>query len=47
MFYCGMAVKEWEKCDHPWIEHAYWFPHCPYLLGRAILGAWFAFDLLS
>jgi hypothetical protein len=33
-FYCGMAVKEWEKCDHPWIEHAYWFPHCPYLLGN-------------
>jgi hypothetical protein len=31
-FYCAISINEWEKCDHPWIEHAYWFPHCPYLL---------------
>jgi hypothetical protein len=33
-FYCAISINELEKYDHPWIEHAYWFHYCPYLLGN-------------
>jgi hypothetical protein len=32
-FHCSISIIEWEKWDDPWIEHAYWSPHCPYVLG--------------
>jgi baculoviral IAP repeat-containing protein 2/3 len=30
-FSCDLALKDWEATDDPWIEHAKWFPKCPYL----------------
>jgi hypothetical protein len=31
-FYCGISLGQWLTEDDPWIEHARWSPHCPYLL---------------
>lgn len=31
-FYCGGGLKSWEAEDNPWIEHARWFPSCPFIL---------------
>ncbi|XP_067675407.1 baculoviral IAP repeat-containing protein 7-like isoform X2 [Haliotis asinina] len=28
---CGGALRNWQADDDPWIEHARWFPRCPYL----------------
>ncbi|XP_056015982.1 baculoviral IAP repeat-containing protein 7-like [Ostrea edulis] len=31
-FHCTLSLKHWEPGDDPWIEHAYWSPHCAYVL---------------
>ncbi|XP_076466818.1 baculoviral IAP repeat-containing protein 7-like [Babylonia areolata] len=33
-FCCDGALRSWEPGDDPWVEHAHWFPRCPYLLQR-------------
>lgn len=33
-FYCGGGLKNWQKDDNPWREHAKWFPHCPFVTLR-------------
>ncbi|KAK7447334.1 hypothetical protein BaRGS_00040192 [Batillaria attramentaria] len=30
-FFCGGGLKNWERNDNPWIEHARWFARCPYI----------------
>ena len=30
--YCNGGLKNWERYDDPWMEHAKWFPLCEYLL---------------
>lgn len=29
-FYCNGSLQNWGPNDNPMIEHARWFPHCPY-----------------
>ena len=29
-FYCNGSLQNWGPKDNPMIEHARWFPHCPY-----------------
>jgi hypothetical protein len=29
-FYCNGSLQNWGPSDNPMIEHARWFPHCPY-----------------
>lgn len=29
-FYCSGTLQKWAPTDQPMIEHARWFPHCPY-----------------
>ncbi|XP_076466319.1 E3 ubiquitin-protein ligase XIAP-like [Babylonia areolata] len=31
-FYCGGGLKSWDPEDRPWVEHARWFPKCPFVL---------------
>ncbi|XP_042321080.1 baculoviral IAP repeat-containing protein 7 [Sceloporus undulatus] len=31
-FHCDGALRNWERGDDPWIEHARWFPRCKFLL---------------
>ncbi|XKL62773.1 hypothetical protein PGB90_002606 [Kerria lacca] len=31
-FYCGGSLFGWADYDEPWIEHAYWFSNCPFVL---------------
>lgn len=31
-YHCGGGLKEWKESDDPWIEHAYWYPRCGYVL---------------
>lgn len=32
-YYCGGGLKDWdEEKDNPWIEHARWFPKCPFVI---------------
>ncbi|XP_034980047.1 baculoviral IAP repeat-containing protein 7 [Zootoca vivipara] len=31
-FYCDGALRNWERGDDPWMEHAVWFPRCKFLL---------------
>ncbi|XP_060086634.1 baculoviral IAP repeat-containing protein 7 isoform X1 [Heteronotia binoei] len=31
-FYCDGALRNWERGDDPWMEHARWFPRCKFLL---------------
>jgi len=31
-YYCGGGLMDWDPYDDPWVEHAKWFNHCPYLL---------------
>lgn len=31
-FFCGKILGHWEKDDDPWMEHAQWFPDCPFLV---------------
>ena len=33
-FYCGVGLQDWVDGDQPWIDHAYWSPHCEFLLGN-------------
>ncbi|KAH9487775.1 Baculoviral IAP repeat-containing protein 7 [Bulinus truncatus] len=30
-FFCGGGLRDWEHGDDLWVEHAKWFPKCPYL----------------
>ncbi|XP_062600772.1 putative inhibitor of apoptosis [Saccostrea cucullata] len=30
-FYCGGILWDWEPGDDPWVEHAKWFPDCPWI----------------
>ncbi|XP_061176472.1 baculoviral IAP repeat-containing protein 7-like [Saccostrea echinata] len=31
-FFCGGGLRNWEPGDDAWIEHARWFPKCPFLI---------------
>lgn len=31
-FYCDGGLRNWEVGDDPWVEHARWFPKCPFVL---------------
>ena len=31
-FHCGNGLRNWEKDDDPWEEHARWYPECNYVL---------------
>lgn len=31
-FACGVGLKDWEKDDEPWQEHAKWSSNCEYLI---------------
>lgn len=31
-FHCGGGLNEWKEFDEPWVEHAYWFPKCKFVL---------------
>lgn len=31
-FHCGGGLREWKVTDDPWIEHAYWFPMCHFVI---------------
>lgn len=33
-FYCGLGLKDWEKHDDPYEEHAKWSPNCEYLIQK-------------
>ncbi|KAI0216723.1 Baculoviral IAP repeat-containing protein 7, partial [Lamellibrachia satsuma] len=30
-FSCNGTVRNWERGDDPWTEHARWFPRCNYM----------------
>ena len=30
-FFCDGGLRNWERNDDPWLEHARWFPKCGYL----------------
>lgn len=30
-FQCGGSLNKWETDSDPWVQHAFWFPHCHYL----------------
>jgi hypothetical protein len=30
-FYCNGGLHQWSDNDNPWVEHARWFSHCPYV----------------
>jgi len=31
-FHCGEGLRRWEENDIPWVEHANFFPDCPYVI---------------
>ena len=31
-FSCGGTLSEWRPEDDPWVEHAYWYPKCTFLI---------------
>ena len=31
-FHCGNGLRNWEKGDDPWSEHARWYPDCHFVL---------------
>lgn len=31
-FHCGNGLRNWEKDDDPWQEHARWYPECNYVM---------------
>ncbi|XP_062596293.1 baculoviral IAP repeat-containing protein 7-like [Saccostrea cucullata] len=31
-FFCGGGLRNWEPGDDAWVEHARWFPKCPFLI---------------
>jgi len=35
-YQCGGGLRDWDKDDRSWNEHAYWFPNCP--LVQAVMG---------
>ena len=35
-FHCGEALSKWKPGDNPYVEHAYFYPHCLYI--RTMLG---------
>lgn len=30
-FFCGGGLRNWDRSDDPWTEHARWFPRCAFL----------------
>ena len=32
--FCDGGLRNWEKDDDPWVEHARWFKRCGYLLTK-------------
>lgn len=30
-YFCGGGLKNWDPDDQPWIEHAHWYPDCPFV----------------
>jgi hypothetical protein len=36
-FYCNGGIRNWDPMDEPIVEHARWFPKCPYI--RQLKGA--------
>ena len=33
-FYCDGGLRNWERNDDPWLEHARWFPKCGFLRNK-------------
>lgn len=33
-FHCGGGLNDWKEFDDPWVEHAYWFPKCKFVLNE-------------
>lgn len=31
-FHCGGGLKNWEKAEEPWVEHARWFSKCYFVI---------------
>lgn len=31
-YYCGGGLKDWQEDDDPWVQHAKWFPRCPFVI---------------
>ena len=31
-FYCNHGLHQWNANDNPWVEHAYWSPHCGHVV---------------
>ena len=31
-FYCDGGLRNWEVGNDPWVEHARWFPRCPFVM---------------
>ncbi|XP_070191014.1 baculoviral IAP repeat-containing protein 7-like isoform X2 [Littorina saxatilis] len=44
-FFCDGGLRNWEREDDPWHEHARWFPRCKYV--RQVKGDKFVEDVLS
>jgi hypothetical protein len=42
-FYCNGGLRNWDPIDEPIVEHARWFPKCPYI--RLLKGAQFIEDI--
>ncbi|XP_063603318.1 baculoviral IAP repeat-containing protein 2-like [Penaeus indicus] len=38
-FHCGVGIRNWEKGDDPWTQHAMWNPECRYV--RTLMGQTF------
>ncbi|XP_065346340.1 baculoviral IAP repeat-containing protein 7-like [Cloeon dipterum] len=30
-FHCNCRLRTWKSTDDPWVEHARWYPHCPFI----------------
>lgn len=33
-FFCGGGLRNWDRDDDPWLEHATWYPECVFLILR-------------
>lgn len=44
-FFCDGGLRNWEREDDPWHEHARWFPRCKYV--RQVKGDRFVEEVLS
>lgn len=44
-FFCDGGLRNWEREDDPWHEHARWFPSCKYV--RQVKGDSFVEEVLT